>query len=157
MSGERAPPTRKNSAQRHRGPLCAVRSAPLFFGHTVQGTESSSGGCDDCHRSFPDVIMAPVLHDHIWQRLARQDETLCGECMFERAVEQRIRPTLADLLPCPFNLFHSPLSWFEFFAKDELTPPKNLAEWGEALQWFSPRLLQWLRPKPGTEFDGVEP
>jgi hypothetical protein len=37
----------------------------------------------------------------------------------------------ADLLPCPFNLFHRPYSWFDLFTQME-GPPQNLAEWQAA-------------------------
>jgi hypothetical protein len=103
--------------------------------------------CDDCRKSFrnPRVTMAPMLHDHVWDLLARKDETLCGACMFKRAADQHIELTIADLRPCPFNLERAPLiSWFESFAKDESEPPKNLAEWEKALRWLSPKLLRWM-------------
>lgn len=41
---------------------------------------------------------------------------LCGVCIFARAqVRLGRRLTLADLRPCPFNLFHGRESWFELF------------------------------------------
>ncbi len=57
-----------------------------------------------------------MLHDATWLRLARRDEDLCGDCVFERASERDIELTFADLRPCEFNLFHSPDSWFDMFA-----------------------------------------
>jgi len=104
--------------------------------------------CDDCCSSFhdPDLTMAPMLHDRVWRRLARPHETLCGECMFKRAADRHIKLTLADLWPCPANLELNqalePLSWFEFFAKDEAGPPKNLSQWVDALE--QPTLVRWL-------------
>jgi hypothetical protein len=67
--------------------------------------------------------------------------------MFKRAAKQRIKLTLADLVPCHLNLLYAPASWFEIFAADESAPPKNLAEWEAAFQFLSPQLLRWLRPK----------
>jgi hypothetical protein len=35
----------------------------------------------------------------------------------------------ADLMPCPFNLFHAPHSWFDLFLSAETeTPPADLME-----------------------------
>jgi len=110
--------------------------------------ESRRWCCDDCRKSFrdPRVTMAPMLHDHVWSRLAREDETLCGVCMFKRASNRHIKLSLADLRACPANvefyLQHTPFhfSWFEFFAKDESEAPKNLTEWEKALRRLSPKL-----------------
>src|SRR5262249_46028759 len=105
--------------------------------------------CDDCRNSFhdPRVTMAPMLHDHVWGRLAHEDEALCGRCMFQRANDRGIELTLADLRPCPSNLFgqfsYPEFSWFKFFAENESGPPQNLAEWREELRKLSPKLLQW--------------
>jgi hypothetical protein len=102
--------------------------------------------CDDCTRSFDDqnMMMAPMLHDRVWGRLAHEDETLCGSCMFKRAADRGIKLRLADLAPCPFNLWGAPFfNWFKFFAEDESKAPKNLMEWEKALQRLSPILLQW--------------
>jgi hypothetical protein len=53
--------------------------------------------------------------------------------MYARAHERLGRVlTLADLRPCPWNLFHSPNSWLEFFVRVEGKPPSNLAEWRSA-------------------------
>jgi hypothetical protein len=39
--------------------------------------------------------------------------------MLERTTERLGHmPTFADLLPCPFNLFHRPHSWFDLFTKN---------------------------------------
>jgi crossover junction endodeoxyribonuclease RuvC len=103
-------------------------------------------GCDDCTRKFQgDVRMAPMLHDRSWCQLAPEDKTLCSDCMFKRADAKGIKLTLADLLPCPFNLGRGPFSWFERFAKDESAPPNNLAEWLDESPSLSPRLMRWLR------------
>jgi hypothetical protein len=41
-------------------------------------------------------------------------------------------PTFADLLPCGWNLFHRPYSWFDRFMEKE-GPPQNLAKWQAAI------------------------
>ena len=84
-----------------------------------------------------------MLHDRSWIQLAPPNITLCNDCMLKRAADKHIKLTLADLTPCPFNLRHGPLSWFELFAKEETAPPHNLAEWQEAFPRLSPRLLRW--------------
>jgi hypothetical protein len=60
-----------------------------------------------------------MLTDAAWSRLAKQGELLCAECFFARAIERKVPIGLTDVLPCPFNLFHRPLSWFDLFAKGE--------------------------------------
>jgi hypothetical protein len=88
-----------------------------------------------------------MLHDRVWRQLALEAETLCGGCMFKRATAQHIELTLADLVPCLFNVrFY----WFEFFAAHESTPPQNLSQWEDALQRLSPRLRRWLRQAHAT-------
>jgi hypothetical protein len=86
--------------------------------------------CDGC--GLLDVDFGPMLRDDIWQKIAAPGEMLCGKCMIDRAVERMGRvPTFSDLLPCPFNLFHQPVSWFDLFTRME-GPPQNLAEWRAA-------------------------
>ena len=120
----------------------------VVFEQTERANMVADFRCDDCCSSFhdPDLTMAPMLHDRVWRRLARPHETLCGECMFKPAADRRIKLTLADLRPCPANLelnqVLEPLSWFEFFAKDEAGPPKNLSQWVDALE--QPTLVRWL-------------
>jgi hypothetical protein len=46
-------------------------------------------------------------------------ETLCSDCMFQRAFERRINLTFDDLELSPFNLFGSP-SWFDYFGGNEI-------------------------------------
>jgi hypothetical protein len=116
--------------------------------------------CGDCHRGLfdnPKVRMAPVLHDQVWCRLARFDETLCGTCMFKRAGDRHIKLALADLLPCPFNLYHAPASWFELFASDEPAPPPNLSQWMAASRSLSPRLLRWAFQTKGNQTNSEFP
>jgi hypothetical protein len=95
--------------------------------------------CDRCRQSFDQrlrshVLRGPIVHDHIWRQLAKRGErVLCDGCMYARAHERLGRVlTLADLRPCPWNLFHSPNSWLEFFVRVEGKPPSNLAEWRSA-------------------------
>ena len=83
--------------------------------------------CAICRKDFA----GPVLHDDIWKRIAAPNERmLCGFCVSER-MQQRFNRDLklADLKPCPFNLFHHPYSWFAMLMRDEHSPPANLAEW----------------------------
>jgi hypothetical protein len=85
--------------------------------------------CDGCGQAGADL--GPMLHDYIWRQIAKPGEhTLCAKCMLERTTERLGRLlTLADLRPCPFNLFHRPHSWFDFFVEMEGTPPSSLDEW----------------------------
>jgi hypothetical protein len=91
--------------------------------------------CDGCGQSLDrrlrtHVELGPVLHDHIWQQLADPREALCFECMCRRAVQRLGRVlTLADLRPCPWNLFGRPYSWFDLFVEMEGTPASHLDEW----------------------------
>jgi hypothetical protein len=75
--------------------------------------------CSACRQSFDGVPQAPMLFDGSWRKLAHPRELLCADCFFAREVQRRICITLADLRPCPVNLFHRPRSWFDLFAKDE--------------------------------------
>ena len=70
---------------------------------------------------------APMLMDGSWRKLAAPDEELCVKCFLDRAIERRVVLTLADLKPCPVNLFHTPHSWFDLFARDER--PEVVRDW----------------------------
>jgi len=86
-----------------------------------------------CGRPRAQPVLGPIVHDHIWQQLAEASERLCDTCMYQRAWDRLGRVlTLADLLPCPCNLFHRPHSWFDFFVEIEGKPPSNLAEFRSA-------------------------
>ncbi len=63
--------------------------------------------------------MAPMLHDAMWRKLAEERETLCFDCMLDRATERQVNLSLTDLLPCPFNLRDWPDSYFNLFRKYE--------------------------------------
>jgi hypothetical protein len=64
------------------------------------------------------IPLAPMLTDPVWRRLSNPGERLlCGNCFFRRADERGINLTLAELRPCPFNLFHWPHSWFDLFCR----------------------------------------
>jgi hypothetical protein len=89
--------------------------------------------CDGCGESFDDVPLAPVLIDATWLRVAAKRETLCVGCMFQRATERSVALTLADLAPCPFNVFHSPRSWYDLFLSRESEPPASLAAWRDVM------------------------
>src|SRR5215475_6624477 len=74
--------------------------------------------CDGCNVSLDKILPAPMLHDEVWRRLTNPGEwQLCGNCFFRRADERGFKLTLAELLPCPFNLFHWPNSWFDLFCR----------------------------------------
>jgi hypothetical protein len=83
--------------------------------------------CTACKVSFTRAFHAPMLTDATWSKLANRDENLCAECFWTRAGERRVRLTLADLKPCPVNLFHQPYSWFDLFAKGER--PEIIEAW----------------------------
>jgi hypothetical protein len=87
--------------------------------------------CNDCKSS--DGLAAPMLKDAAWQQLAGKHEWLCAECCFKRAIARRVDMRFSELLPCSFNLFHRPVSWFDLFYKAEELKP-DLYEWGEALE-----------------------
>jgi hypothetical protein len=73
----------------------------------------SGSKCAACgHRKKP---LAPMLHDKVWKAFAAAQETLCAACFYRRTIDRDVRVTLADLLPCPFNLFGAPQSWFDLF------------------------------------------
>ena len=92
--------------------------------------------CDDCDRSFSKVPLTPMLHDRVWLKLASADETLCGSCFFERAIQRDIRLTLASLRPCHWNLdrnLGNP-SWFDVFS----TRRGSDRDWnGSRQRWLS--------------------
>jgi hypothetical protein len=73
---------------------------------------------------------APMLRDEAWARIAGPCENLCAACVWKRLKERGVRIELASLKPCPFNLFHRPMSWFDIFtrwSKDD--PPVDIAAW----------------------------
>jgi hypothetical protein len=77
--------------------------------------------CKGCHRKWHGhghCIWAPMLTDEVWLKFAGKDDLLCWECLQECAAEQRIKLTLRDLRPCPFNLGGWPKSWFNVFASN---------------------------------------
>jgi hypothetical protein len=73
-----------------------------------------------------------MLRDATWRRLADKAETLCGHCVLQRSIERQVPITLADLLPCPFNLDNWPHSWFNLFARIERPPTFVSAGWRNA-------------------------
>ena len=70
---------------------------------------------------------APMLFDASWAKLAHDRENLCRHCFFQRVADRGVAVTLADLRPCEFNCFRSPLSWFDLFSKD--APPELVKDW----------------------------
>jgi hypothetical protein len=81
--------------------------------------------CNDCHKHFDQVDLAPMLHDKVWRKFADEDETLCGGCMFQRAEQRRVDLDITSLRPCAFNV----RLWFDVF-RDPSTPLTE--EWQEA-------------------------
>jgi hypothetical protein len=72
-----------------------------------------------------------MLRNKAWLSLAHKHETLCDKCFYTRSIERQVYIGLAELLPCLFNLFHSPHSWFDLFLRREDAPlPSGLIdEW----------------------------
>jgi hypothetical protein len=99
--------------------------------------------CNDCGRSHGDPFFswAPTFYDHVWLRLAREEELLCTFCLYERARVRGIKLKLADLLPCMTNLIPMPGSPFQFFANYATAPPENIEEWREAFRQIVPSML----------------
>jgi hypothetical protein len=91
--------------------------------------------CDGCHQSFndPKITAAPILIDETWAKLAGEQETLCAACFFDRAIELQIDVKLTDSLPCAFNLFHWPRSWYDLFLSKQNSEPANIDEWRQAM------------------------
>jgi hypothetical protein len=94
-----------------------------------------------------------MLHDATWCRFASKNETLCGNCVLQRAINRKVPITLADLRPCPLNLFRWPRSWFNFFAGRENPPTFVSAKWRKAAA--GARKLDHLKGLTST--DGVVP
>ena len=70
-----------------------------------------------------------MLRDDVWKAIAEPREVLCFNCILDRTVKRLKRmPRFDDLLPCPWNLFHRPNSWFDVFV-ELLGAPDNVAEW----------------------------
>jgi hypothetical protein len=90
--------------------------------------------CDCCHKK--NISLAPMLKDATWQSLAEEHEFLCDKCVFDRAAKRQVDLTFDDLLPCAFNLFHHPQSWFDLFLSAEDFDPFAHAlskDWLDAL------------------------
>src|SRR5262249_53781197 len=97
--------------------------------------------CDRCRQSFDQRRRGPMVHDHIWQQLAKRGErALYDGCMYARAHERLGRVlTLADLRPCPWNLFHSPRSWFDLFVEFSIRAIRSMTIRATA---YSARLIR---------------
>jgi hypothetical protein len=94
-----------------------------------------------------------MLRDDVWQKIAAPNEMLCGKCTLDRSVAKLGRvTTFADLLPCPFNLFHQPVSWFDVFTHLE-GPPQNLAEWRAAGASMTAEQWRAIRKETGLKID----
>ena len=83
------------------------------------------------------VAIEAMFHPHrcssmtFGAKLAGKRETLCTDCMFERAIERKVDLGLSSLKPCPVNLFHWPRSYFNLFAQVETPPTRMSPEWRE--------------------------
>lgn len=105
--------------------------------------------CDACGQED----LGPMLRDDVWQKIAAPNEMLCGKCTLDRSVAKLGRvTTFADLLPCPFNLFRQPVSWFDVFTQLE-GPPWNLAEWRAAGAPMTTEQWRALRKAAGLKID----
>jgi hypothetical protein len=87
--------------------------------------------CDGCHEENPNL--APMFNDATWRRLGKKHETLCSKCAFDRAIDRKVDLTFADLLPCVFNLFYRPDSWFDMFLSVEPSDVQISKEWHESI------------------------
>ena len=77
----------------------------------------------------------PTLRNEVWNKIANPAETLCASCLSERMVRMFGRTLrFADLLPCYFNMMHSPHSWFDLFMSAAKRAPANIAEWRAVAQ-----------------------
>jgi hypothetical protein len=97
--------------------------------------------CERCRRWKADF---PILEDATWKRLSGKDghqldHPLCWKCMVVQAKERGIFLSVEDLRPCPYNLFHSPRSWFDLFMSTEPKLPENLSEWYAAMELLEMR------------------
>jgi len=90
----------------------------------------TNNGCGNCGAERA----APMLRDEAWLRLAAKHEVLCSQCMFQRASDRNVRLNFPDLLPCGFNLFHHPFSWFALFRGPDAEAPPISDEWRDAAQ-----------------------
>lgn len=62
------------------------------------------------------------MRDTTWLKIAdpkNPHETLCSDCIFQRAFERKINLTFDDLELSPFNAFGSP-SWFDYFDGNQI-------------------------------------
>jgi hypothetical protein len=71
------------------------------------------------------VGLGPGIRDKVWNKIAPDDATLCGDCVAARFLKVGRRLTFASLRPGTWNMEGSP-SCFDLFW-DERT--KNLDEW----------------------------
>jgi len=83
--------------------------------------------CDGCRQSFDrrlrnHVEAGPMVHVHVWRRLADDPrEWLCFACMDRRATERLGRGlALNDLRLCRWNL-----PWLDMFVDADDVPPRN--------------------------------
>jgi hypothetical protein len=85
--------------------------------------KSCAHECDGCHRRWSKKVRdGPQLRDVTWLKIADPNhphETLCSNCMFQRASDLGVNLTFDDLELSPFNLFGSP-SWFDYFGGSEI-------------------------------------
>jgi hypothetical protein len=77
-----------------------------------------------------------MLTNAAWATLAEPHELLCTKCFFARAQERGVWLTLAMLKPCPVNLFHRPLSWFDAFTRGPDDSPVDIEAWLEAERYL---------------------
>jgi Domain of unknown function (DUF4262) len=96
-------------------------------------TVSGACVCDGCGKPQKQLCAGPVLRDHVWAKFARPNEWLCETSTPQRAMQHGVNLSFVDLMPCQFNLFHRPHSWFDLFIELDRPAPDGEAmkEWNE--------------------------
>jgi hypothetical protein len=94
--------------------------------------------CSDCGRELTKSVDAPMLRYKVWIKLAKADECLCHKCLYNRSITREVPVHLADLMPCAYNLFNAPQSWFDLFLseEDQEPSPELVREWKAAIAWL---------------------
>jgi hypothetical protein len=84
-----------------------------------------------------------MLHDHVWLQFAHKGESLCFECVCDRADLCGVELSLASLRPCPFNV----PGYFKVFFDPEVPVSKKIwRRWQFQLCWhFKLRFVEQAR------------
>jgi hypothetical protein len=65
-----------------------------------------------------------MLRDYVWFKLARDEDILCAECMFERAHQRDVTINIDDLRLCGFNV----PEWLDAAMMGD-GPPEDIDGW----------------------------